>query len=81
MFEKWEKKIRSKTHFFRNELKKFEEIKSFPLLLILCFILQHRFFRPAVQMHYPENLKHIFPEKKLLSLLPNFYIHVSVSDL
>ncbi len=34
-----------------------------------------------VQPHCAENLKHIFPEMKLRILLPNFYIHVSVSDL
>jgi hypothetical protein len=32
-------------------------------------------------MHCTENLKQIFPEMKLLDLVPNFYIHVSVSDL
>jgi hypothetical protein len=29
---------------------------------------------------YP-NSKHVFPEMKLLGLVPHFYIHVSVSDL
>jgi hypothetical protein len=28
-----------------------------------------------------ENSKQIFPEKELCGLSPNFYIHVSVSDL
>jgi hypothetical protein len=28
-----------------------------------------------------ENSKHIFPEMKLRNLVPNFYIHVSGSDL
>jgi hypothetical protein len=28
-----------------------------------------------------ENLKQIFPEIKLRGIVPNFYIHVSVSDL
>ncbi len=32
-------------------------------------------------MHCTENLKQIFPEMKLRGLVPNFYIHVSVSDL
>jgi hypothetical protein len=32
-------------------------------------------------LHYTENLKHIFPVRKLHGLVPNFYIHVSVSDL
>jgi hypothetical protein len=32
-------------------------------------------------MHCPENLKQIFPEMKLRSHVPNFYKHVSVSDL
>ncbi len=31
--------------------------------------------------HCTKNSKHIFPEMKLRSLVPNFYIHVSVSDL
>jgi hypothetical protein len=35
----------------------------------------------TLQMHYKENSKQIFPELKLCSLVPNFYIHVSVSDL
>jgi hypothetical protein len=32
-------------------------------------------------MHDTENLKQIFPEIKLLGLVPNFYSDVSVSDL
>jgi hypothetical protein len=35
----------------------------------------------ALQMHCPENLKPIFLEMKLCGLIPNFYTHVSVSDL
>ncbi len=31
--------------------------------------------------HCTENLKHIFPEMKLRGLFPNFYIHVSGSNL
>ncbi len=34
-----------------------------------------------LQRHYTENLKQIFPEMKLHGLIPNSYIHVSVSDL
>jgi len=30
----------------------------------------------ALQRHYTENSKQIFPEMKLRSLVPNFYIHV-----
>jgi hypothetical protein len=37
--------------------------------------------RAALQMHYPENSKQIFPEMELRGLVPNFSIHVSVSDL
>ncbi len=32
-------------------------------------------------LHCNENSKHIFPEMKLQGLVPNFYIHVSGSDL
>jgi len=32
-------------------------------------------------MHCTENSKQIFPEMKLLDLVANFHIHVSVSDL
>jgi hypothetical protein len=32
-------------------------------------------------MHCPEKSKQIFPKIKLCSLIPNFYLHVSVSDL
>ncbi len=32
-------------------------------------------------MHCTENSKRIFPEMKLRGLVPNFYVHVSVSDL
>ncbi len=32
-------------------------------------------------MHYTENLKKIFTEMKMCGFVPNFYIHVSVSDL
>jgi hypothetical protein len=36
---------------------------------------------PSLQMHCTENSKQIFPEMKLCGLVPNFYIHVTVSDL
>jgi hypothetical protein len=32
-------------------------------------------------LHCTENSKHFFPEMKQRSLVPNFYIHVSESDL
>ncbi len=32
-------------------------------------------------MNCTENSKHIFPAMNLRGLVPNFYIHVSVSDL
>jgi hypothetical protein len=35
----------------------------------------------ALQRHWTENLNKIFPERKLCGLSPNFYIHISVSDL
>jgi hypothetical protein len=34
-----------------------------------------------LKLHCTENFKQIFPEMKLRGLVPNFYIHVSVSDL
>jgi hypothetical protein len=34
-----------------------------------------------MQRHNTENSKQIFPEKKLRGYSPNYYIHVSVSDL
>ncbi len=42
----------------------------------LAFSEQH-----TLQMHCTENLKQAFPELKLRGLVPNLYIHVSVSDL
>jgi hypothetical protein len=35
----------------------------------------------ALQMHYAEKSNKLFPEIKLLGLVPNFYIHVSVRYL
>jgi hypothetical protein len=35
----------------------------------------------ALQMHCTENSKQKLPEKKLRGLVPNFYIHIYVSDL
>jgi hypothetical protein len=35
----------------------------------------------TLQRHYTENSKQICPEMKLRGLVPNSYIHVSVSDL
>ncbi len=32
-------------------------------------------------LHYNENPIHVFPEKELHGLSPNFHIHVSVSDV
>ncbi len=39
----------------------------------------HNVYLPS--KHCTENLKGILPEMKLCSLVPNFYIHVSVSDV
>ncbi len=41
-------------------------------------VTKKRLFRHS---HCTENSKQIFPEMKLLGLVPNFCIHVSVSDL
>jgi hypothetical protein len=38
-------------------------------------------FELALQRHCTKNSKQIFPELKLPSLVPNFYVHESVSDL
>ncbi len=35
----------------------------------------------TLQRQYTENSNQIFPEMKLLGLVPNSYTHVSVSDL
>ncbi len=40
--------------------------------------LQQRFLTPVLQRHNTENLKQLFPEKKLRGHSPNFHIHVSV---
>jgi hypothetical protein len=45
------------------------------------FPLHPCFFRDALQRQNAENLKQIFPEKEYRGLSPNFYIHVSVSEL
>jgi hypothetical protein len=37
--------------------------------------------KPSLQRTDTENSKQIFPEKELCGHSPNFYIHVSVSDL
>jgi hypothetical protein len=34
----------------------------------------------AIERHSAENSNQILPEKELLSLSPNFHIHVSLSD-
>ncbi len=44
-------------------------------------LLYRRVLRLTLQRHNTENLKQIFPEKKLCGLSPNFHIHVSVIDL
>ncbi len=58
--------------------------------LHLHFLLQERMDPPlsatpqqatTLQMHCTQNPKQIFPEMKLRGFVPNFYIHVSVSDL
>jgi hypothetical protein len=37
--------------------------------------------KTALQRQNAENLKQIFPEEEYRGLSPNFYIHVSVSEL
>ncbi len=56
-------------HFLLQNLKQF---RSYEVL---------EFKKDTMQMHCAENLNQIFPEMKLRGLSPNFYIHVSVSDL
>jgi hypothetical protein len=41
----------------------------------------HLQYNATLQRHITENLKQIFPEKKLRGFSPNFHIHVSASDL
>jgi hypothetical protein len=41
----------------------------------------HFNFYDTLQMHCPENSKQMFPEMKLRALVPNFYIHLPISDL
>jgi hypothetical protein len=36
---------------------------------------------PTLQRHNTENSKQVFPEEELRGLSPNFYIHVSLSNL
>ncbi len=38
-------------------------------------------YRLTAGLHYKEDPIHVFPETKLLGLVPNAYIHGSVSDL
>ncbi len=53
------------------------------VLKLLCFLWPWCFFQTglALQRQNAENLKQIFPEKEYRGLSPNFYIHVSVSEL
>ncbi len=41
----------------------------------------HRLVKLDPDQHYTENPIYVFPERKLCGLVPNSYIHVSVSDL
>jgi hypothetical protein len=52
-----------------------------PLTHIQMFRILRSFGDSALKWHCTENWKQIFPEMKLCSLVPNSYIHVSVSDL
>jgi hypothetical protein len=45
------------------------------------YMQQNYWRRYTLQIHCTENSKQIFPEMKLRGLVPNFHIHVSVSDL
>ncbi len=38
-------------------------------------------FKNSQWLHFKEILIHVFPEKELRGLSPNFHIHVSVNDL
>jgi hypothetical protein len=49
--------------------------------LCLCSLCVANSACLSLQRHYTENSQQIFPEKELRGLNPNFYIHVSVSDL
>jgi hypothetical protein len=42
---------------------------------------EKRGFDTALQRHWTENCIKIFPERQLFGLSPNFYNHISVSDL
>jgi hypothetical protein len=47
----------------------------------LLYIVLFDSFLNTCYLHRTENLKHKFPEMKLRGLIPNLYIHVSVSYL
>jgi hypothetical protein len=69
-----------------------DSIMNSKLLCLLLFVMASQMIKlssftslhpkgASLQRHNTVNSKHIFPEKELLGLSPNFVIHVSVSDL
>ncbi len=44
-------------------------------------LFEYKIEEATLQRLYNENSKQIFPEMKLCGLVPNSYIHISVSDL
>jgi hypothetical protein len=56
-------------------------LKLLPLSLIFPDNLKDLYGIAGHHVHCTENSKQIFPEMELRGLVPNFCIHVSVSDL
>jgi hypothetical protein len=61
-------------------------VTAAPLLVVVVVVVfvvvfAGKIVKSVFTMHSKENRIYGFPEKELHSLSPNFYIHVSVSDL
>ncbi len=59
----------------------FDRKNSCPVQSCLFFVNRTNIAHSTLQRHCTENSKQIFPEMKLPGLVPNSYIHASVSDL
>ncbi len=68
----------SGTHCQFFKFLSFEEYVLYTLCCSRTFLFSSFYY--ALQIHCTKNLKLIFPERKLRGLVPNLYIHVSVSD-
>jgi hypothetical protein len=66
---------------YRVEYLRSNQIKSLAIIFMNLTATYNKKLEVVPKPHCKDNSIYVIPERKLRGLIPNFYIHISVSDL